>query len=154
MIYDWSRAAIVAEARSWLGTPYRHQTSIKGLGADCIGLIGGVPRNLGMPSGLAWANDPAMKGYSATPNEGPLMAAVSKYLVPIERAAPGDILLMRWEDDPGHFAIVSQLAPLMIVHAFSSARKVSEHNIAGFWRQGITWSSRILSAWAYREATD
>ena len=38
------RAAIVAEARGWIGTPYRHQASLKGVGADCIGLVRGVWR--------------------------------------------------------------------------------------------------------------
>ena len=39
-----TRAAIVAEARSWLGTPYHHQASRKGAGADCLGLVRGVWR--------------------------------------------------------------------------------------------------------------
>jgi len=33
-------------ARSWVGTPYLHQASIKGAGADCLGLIRGVWREL------------------------------------------------------------------------------------------------------------
>ena len=28
------RARIVAAARGWLGTPYRHQASVKGVGCD------------------------------------------------------------------------------------------------------------------------
>jgi hypothetical protein len=36
------RALIVAAARGWLGTPYRHQASVKGEGADCLGLVRGV----------------------------------------------------------------------------------------------------------------
>ena len=28
----------------WLGTPYRHQASVKGEGADCLGLVRGVWR--------------------------------------------------------------------------------------------------------------
>ena len=41
-----SRAAIVSEARRWLGTPYRHQASVMGVGADCLGLLRGVWRAL------------------------------------------------------------------------------------------------------------
>ncbi len=41
-----TRAAIVAEAWSWIGTPYRHQASLKGVGCDCLGLIRGVWRAL------------------------------------------------------------------------------------------------------------
>jgi cell wall-associated NlpC family hydrolase len=40
------RAAIVAEARSWIGTPYRHQASLKGVGTDCLGLLRGVWRGV------------------------------------------------------------------------------------------------------------
>lgn len=37
-------APIVAEALTWLGTPYRHQASVKGVGCDCLGLVRGVWR--------------------------------------------------------------------------------------------------------------
>lgn len=39
-------ARVVAEASSWLGTPYRHQASRKGVGCDCLGLVRGVWRAL------------------------------------------------------------------------------------------------------------
>ena len=39
-----TRARIVAEARAWIGTPYRHQASLKGVGCDCLGLVRGVWR--------------------------------------------------------------------------------------------------------------
>lgn len=35
---------IVAIARTWIGTPYVHQASLKGKGCDCIGLLRGVWR--------------------------------------------------------------------------------------------------------------
>ncbi len=38
-----TRAAIVAEARSWIGTPHRHQASLKDVGCDCFGLVLGAP---------------------------------------------------------------------------------------------------------------
>lgn len=41
-----TRAAFLIEARRWIGTPYRHQASSIGNGADCLGLIRGVWRNL------------------------------------------------------------------------------------------------------------
>ena len=40
------RAAVVAEARSWLGTPYHHQGALAGAGCDCLGLVRGVWRDL------------------------------------------------------------------------------------------------------------
>jgi hypothetical protein len=38
------RSDIIAEARSWIGTPYAHQASVKGIGCDCLGLVRGVWR--------------------------------------------------------------------------------------------------------------
>ncbi len=37
---------IVAAARGWIGTPYRHQGQVKGVGCDCLGLVRGVWRDL------------------------------------------------------------------------------------------------------------
>lgn len=41
-----TRSAIVTEARTWIGTPYQHQASLKGVGCDCLGLVRGVWREL------------------------------------------------------------------------------------------------------------
>ncbi|MEM9842167.1 MAG: peptidase P60, partial [Pseudomonadota bacterium] len=40
-----TRAEVIEAARAWLGTPYRHQASRRGVGADCLGLIRGVWRD-------------------------------------------------------------------------------------------------------------
>ena len=39
-----TRAAIVGEARAWMGTRYAYQASVKGVGCDCLGLVRGVWR--------------------------------------------------------------------------------------------------------------
>ncbi|MEM7499097.1 MAG: peptidase, partial [Pseudomonadota bacterium] len=39
-------ALVLAAARGWLGTPYRHQASCRGVGADCLGLVRGVWREV------------------------------------------------------------------------------------------------------------
>ncbi len=41
-----TRAAIVVTARLWIGTPYLHQASLRGIGCDCLGLLRGVWRDL------------------------------------------------------------------------------------------------------------
>ena len=35
---------ITVLARGWLGTPYQHQASLKGVGCDCLGLVRGIWR--------------------------------------------------------------------------------------------------------------
>ncbi len=39
-------ARVAVAARAWLGTPYRHQASVKGVGADCLGLVRGLWREV------------------------------------------------------------------------------------------------------------
>ena len=39
-------ARVIATARSWLGTPYHDQASLKGVGCDCLGLARGVWREV------------------------------------------------------------------------------------------------------------
>ena len=39
-------ARVIAIARSWLGTPYHDQASLRGVGCDCLGLARGVWREV------------------------------------------------------------------------------------------------------------
>lgn len=39
-------SAVLAIARAWLGTPYLHQSSLQGVGCDCLGLARGIWRAL------------------------------------------------------------------------------------------------------------
>lgn len=157
--YVWTRDAVVSVARSLIGVRYRHQ-GFSRLGCDCIGLIALVGIELAMPSALAWARDPQMHNYGPRPDPAVLMAAVAKYMKPVdpERVQVGDVLVMRWEDDPQHFAIVTALTsdgwPANLIHSYAAVHKVSEHHIEGEWRKGTTWRSRQLSAWSYQEVCE
>ncbi len=37
-----ARASVIAEAESWLGTPYHHMGRLKGVGCDCLTLLAAV----------------------------------------------------------------------------------------------------------------
>ncbi len=54
-----TRDMIVAETRRWIGTPYRHQASLQGVGCDCLGLVRGVWR------AFAGAEPQDMPSYNA-----------------------------------------------------------------------------------------
>src|SRR5579864_4635628 len=45
---DAERAAVVAEARAWLRTPYHHMGRVKGAGVDCATLLAEVYANAGV----------------------------------------------------------------------------------------------------------
>ena len=140
-----TRADIVAEARTWLGTRWQHQAATKGAGCDCIGLVGGVALALGLPGAQAWAAEPAYHAYGRTPDPELLAAGCDRLLDRIARAdaGPGDILVLAFERDPMHFALVSSSAPERIIHAYAQRRAVVEQSlpVAG---------ARVLRAYRYR----
>ena len=117
------QAAIVAAARGWIGTPYRHQASCKGVGADCLGLVRGIWREV---LGEEPARPPAYTpDWAEATGEERLLEAAVRHLVQVPRdaAGPGDLLLFRMlERGPAkHAAILTSpwLPDGTIVHAYS-----------------------------------
>jgi NlpC/P60 family putative phage cell wall peptidase len=92
-----ARTRIVAAARDWIGTPYHHQASVKGVGCDCLGLIRGVWRALQGPEPEALP--PYTRDWGDVTGSEPLLAAARKYLVPrdIATAQPGDVIVFRMQ---------------------------------------------------------
>lgn len=92
-----TREQIVASARSWLGTPYHHQASVKGVGCDCLGLIRGLWREL---LGDEPAAMPAYtRDWGDVTGSEPMLAAARRNLTPIPPglALRGDILVFRMQ---------------------------------------------------------
>lgn len=91
---------LIAEARSWCGTPYRHQASCKGAGADCLGLLRGVYAAL---YGHLPEAAPPYAAFGMAGEHEVLLDAARRYLLPCAEAqnerqddiAPGQVLLFR-----------------------------------------------------------
>jgi NlpC/P60 family putative phage cell wall peptidase len=126
--------AVVAAARGFLGTPYRHQASLAGAGCDCLGLLRGVWRALhgtepmAMPPYRADMRDPT--------NAGALRRAAESLLL-AERGplAAGQVVLFRLGGmaEPKHCGIL-----------------VSEHRfIHAQGRLGVV-EADLTEAWARR----
>ena len=82
---DERRAYVVAAARGWLGTPYRHQASVKGEGADCLGLVRGVWRAV---RGAEPEDVPAYAPLWAEEQRRELLLeALGRHLSPVRAAA-------------------------------------------------------------------
>lgn len=137
-----TRSQIIAEARAWIGTPYRHQASLRGVGCDCLGLVRGVWR------ALIGAEPQAAPAYSRdwaeAAREETLAEAARAHLVEIAPTdfQPGDVLLFRYRDryPAKHAAIVS--APDLMVHAHDGAA-VAEVAIAPWWRRRLAYGFRF-----------
>lgn len=122
-------AAIIAAARSAIGTPFRHQGREVGKALDCAGLAVHVAAEVG-------AECQDFPGYAVRPSGGLLEAALDAQpgLERVFEMQPGDILLMRFTGDPQHLAIY---AGATIIHAFAAGRKVCEHHLDDVWRSRI-----------------
>ena len=143
-----TREQVVAEARSWLGTPFHHQGRLKGVGVDCAGLIYCVQHELGLicHEHFIQRDDVApYLGYGHVPVAGKLQKACAQFLevIKIGEALPGDVLLFRFEAQPTHLAFVGDYheGRLSIIHAYSLSRKVIEA------RLDDAWCARIVSAY-------
>jgi len=121
------QAAIIAAARSQIGTPFHHLGRLPGIRLDCAGLVVHVAREIG-------ADYLDVDGYSNHPSQGMLEAALDRQpclrRVSLIDRQPGDVLLMRFKGDPQHLAIC---AGDTVIHAYADNGYVCEHRLADVW---------------------
>ena len=126
---------MVAAAREYLGTPFRHQGRLVGIGVDCAGVVVHAVRSCGID-----VED--VVGYGPTPNKGLLEQSLEGHLaltkVNKTEMTAGDILLMRFVREPQHLAVFTGDG---IVHAYEAAGKCCEHGL------DQAWSSRIVQVY-------
>lgn len=131
--------AIVAEARRWAGTPYVHQASLCGAGADCLGLLRGVWRALyGGEPGVVPAYTP---DWSEPQGDEVLWRALGGRLhgKPVMDEASGDVILFRMRDRgvAKHLGIQTRIgAEARFIHAFSG-HGVVETALSAPWQRRV-----------------
>jgi len=134
---------VVALARQWIGTPYQHQASCKGAGADCLGLLRGVWRELhGCEPEKPGAYTP---DWSETDGVERLLPAAKRHMAEVLIAARGDVLLFRLgRTVVKHVAILSDdtVGAEKIIHAYSG-RGVVESPLTPAWARRIAGKFRI-----------
>lgn len=145
-----NKTDVVAEARAWLGTPYQHQQRLRGVAVDCVGLVIGVARALGL-CGPAFD----FGGYGRTPDGRSMLAECDAHMdrVARENIAPGHVLVLRYQHDPQHMAIAANYlhGGLSIVHALGTVDgkgKVIEQRLAP------EILARLVQAYALRGMAD
>jgi len=133
-----TRTAIVAAALGWLGTPYRHQASLKGVGCDCLGLVRGVWRELN-------GNEPLplprySRDWGETGSREPLAEAARWVMLelPVADVVPGALILFRMRAGAvaKHCGIVTALDHF--VHAYERTG-VIEEPLTAAWRRRIAF---------------
>lgn len=133
----------LAEARRWIGTPYLHQGSNRGVGTDCLGLLRGVWR------ALYGAEPAAVPAYSADWSEPgrqeALWCAAGRHLIALPGPAgalpetPGEVLLFRMRAGAvaKHLGIAGRIgAGASFVHAYSG-HGVIESPLSAPWARRV-----------------
>ncbi len=135
---------IVAEAMSWLGTPYRHQGARKGVGCDCLGLVLGVWRAIyGRTPEAPGAYAPDWAEASGVDR---MLAAARRHCIekPGDDPRAGDLVLFRWRPHlpAKHAAIMA--GPESFIHAYQG-HSVMVSVLVPQWR------NRIAGVFAFPE---
>ncbi|WP_241648272.1 NlpC/P60 family protein [Paenirhodobacter populi] len=130
----------VGIARQWIGTPYLHQASVRGVGTDCLGLLRGIWRAL-------YGEEPeAVPPYTADwaepARQERLWQAAERHLLraPDGVPAPGQVLLfrMRAGSIAKHLGISAEPAPghMTFIHAYTG-HGVIESPLSTPWQRRI-----------------
>ena len=138
---------IVDIARSWDGTPCKHQGSCKGVGTDCKGFIWGVAREAGLPAAGEWYARVA--DYSVAVPVGLLREGLQACFDRVAKPEPGDVLLI----EIGQPRKAQHLAIYLgwngrretMIHANPDVGRVMEVRM-GSWH----WA-RLNSVWRWRQ---
>ena len=131
---DMRRAAVLAEAERWIGTPFHHEARVRGAGVDCLMLLAAVYENAGVVGPVAVPHYPAdwhMHRDLERYREG-LLAYAREIPGPPQ---PGDIALFKFGRVFSHGAIVTRWPRL--IHAY--------------WAIGVVWGDATLHPLSGRE---
>jgi NlpC/P60 family putative phage cell wall peptidase len=135
-----SRGDIVQAARGWIGTRWQHQASVKGAACDCVGLIAGVAKEVGLIASIT------LPPYDRQADGRSMIDLCTRYMtrINISDLDAGDVAVMRFDQNPTHLAFVAPYlyGGFSVIHASAPARAVVEHQLDD------TWRSRIVAAFA------
>jgi len=124
---DEARAAVVAEARKWIATPYHVGADIRGAGVDCGMLIVRVFVDLGLIP--PFDPRPYPPDWMLHKDDEKYLAFLPDRCARVDEPRLGDIALFRYGRAFSHGGIVTTAAPLALVHAYHDAGCVVEDRV-------------------------
>lgn len=138
---------VVRAARGWIGTPYAHQQSCRGVGADCLGLVRGVWREI-------YGDDaevpPAYsRDWAESLGQETMLEAADRHFQRIDRSVsePGTLAVFRMRTGAiaKHAGILTSATHM--VHAMEGSG-ASEVALGAWWRR------RIVGVFRFRARGD
>ena len=132
-------AAVIAAARSWLGTPYHDQASLKGVGCDCLGLARGVWREVVGPE--PFLIEPYSRGWGETGQIEVLAEGARRMMREIAMAeiGPGALVLFRMVPRAIAKHVGVMTGPDTFIHSYERLG-VIEQPLTMPWRRRIAFA--------------
>jgi NlpC/P60 family putative phage cell wall peptidase len=130
---------VIAIARSWLGTPYHDQASLRGVGCDCLGLARGIWRDVVGPE--PFPIPPYSRDWGETGPREVLAEGARRMMIEVlpAEAGPGALVLFRMKPRAiaKHVGILT--APDSFLHAYERLG-VIEEPLSPSWRRRIAFA--------------
>jgi NlpC/P60 family putative phage cell wall peptidase len=130
---------VIAAARTWLGTPYHDQASLRGVGCDCLGLARGVWREVVGPE--PFPIPPYSRDWGETGPREVLAEGARRMMIEVEPARP---VPARWSCSAckpraiaKHVGILT--GPDTFLHAYERLG-VIEEPLTPSWRRRIAFA--------------
>lgn len=121
------RMAVLAEARSWLRTPYHHMGKVKGVGVDCAQILIAVYHAAGLIPDI----DPGYypPDWALHRGDEVYLSWLEKYGRLVDVAQPGDVAVWKFGRCFSHGAIVLEWP--QIIHSYRTEGCVIGHGDQG-----------------------
>lgn len=99
-----TREAVIEEAKTWLGTPYHHMGTVKGVGVDCGQILIKVYSEVGLVPEFDPGYYPSDWHFHRS--DEVYLEWLEKFTTSTDKPKPGDIALFKFGRCASHGAIV------------------------------------------------
>lgn len=127
---------VVACARSFLGTKFKHQGRVPNVGLDCVGLLIAVAKVMD----FKWTD---RRGYARCPDGVTLMHALDEVMDRASEPAVGRVVMFEhYKGLPYHVGIITdyEYGGFGLIHTWAEVGKVVEEyfepdeSVVGYWK--------------------
>jgi cell wall-associated NlpC family hydrolase len=107
------RESVIAEAKTWLNTPWHHNANLKGVGVDCALFLYAVYLNCGLiePTNI----EPYSRDWTFHNNHEKFLETVENYAHRVDTPAQGDLIMFKTGKTHSHGGIILDYPK--IIHA-------------------------------------
>lgn len=125
--------AIIAEALTWVDTPYHHLARVKGVGVDCAQLVAGIVENSGVSKSKINIETYSIEWHMHSREERmcDIIESFGCIRIDPKDISPGDILAFKFGRVNSHLGIL--INDHQFIHARLDVGRVVVNELSGDW---------------------